>query len=107
MGRRLALLDVRMKEGNSKNLRPTGALAPFSRLAVEAPIVRTKSSLLWRPGALTSMMWVARPFVPLEGVAGTKFYDLTPRPITRSIAKQVEGLWVFWVMFLFDAKLGF
>ena len=46
-GRLASLLDVRMKEGNSKKLEVTGGVGSvFSRLAIEAPIVKDKSSFI-------------------------------------------------------------
>ena len=38
-------LDVRMKEGNNKKLALTGGIGTiFSRLSVEAPIIKNKAS---------------------------------------------------------------
>ncbi|MFM7487405.1 MAG: carboxypeptidase-like regulatory domain-containing protein, partial [Cytophagales bacterium] len=46
-GRLSSLLDVRMKEGNSKKFEATGGIGSiFSRLAIEAPIVKDKASFI-------------------------------------------------------------
>ncbi|MES2733032.1 MAG: TonB-dependent receptor [Bacteroidota bacterium] len=46
-GRLSSLLDVRMKEGNSKQLSASGGSSYlFSRLTVEAPIIKDKSSFI-------------------------------------------------------------
>ncbi|NND32554.1 MAG: TonB-dependent receptor plug domain-containing protein, partial [Saprospiraceae bacterium] len=46
-GRLSSILDVRMKEGNSKSLNINGGVGfIFSRLAIEAPIVKDKASFI-------------------------------------------------------------
>ena len=46
-GRLSSILDVRMKEGNNKNLAINGGIgAIFSRLSVEAPIIKDKASFI-------------------------------------------------------------
>ena len=46
-GRLSSILDVRMKEGNKKKLNINGGVGfIFSRLSVEAPIIKDKSSLI-------------------------------------------------------------
>ena len=46
-GRVASILDVRMKEGNSKQLAVNGGVGLiFSRLSIEAPIVKDKSSFI-------------------------------------------------------------
>ena len=74
-GRLASLLDVRMKEGNSKRFAASGGIGTvFSRLAVEAPIVQDKSSFVL--AARRSYIDIlARPF--LDDDAALNFYDVT------------------------------
>lgn len=77
-GRLASILDVRMKEGNSKRLEVTGGIGSvFSRLAVEGPIIKDKMSFI--VAARRSYIDVlARPFVPiLQNGGALNFYDLT------------------------------
>jgi hypothetical protein len=77
-GRLSSLLDVRMKEGNSKKTEVTGGIGTiFSRIAVEAPIVKDKSSFII--AARRSYIDIlARPFVKLLQDGGAlNFYDIT------------------------------
>ncbi len=77
-GRLSSILDVRMKEGNSKKLQVQGGIGTiFSRLSVEAPIVKDKASFLL--AARRSYIDVlAKPFLD-EDIQGSalNFYDLT------------------------------
>lgn len=77
-GRLASLLDVRMKEGNSKEFEANGGIGSlFSRLAVEAPIVKDKSSFIIA-GRRSYIDVLAKPFVPLLKDGGSLyFYDLT------------------------------
>jgi hypothetical protein len=77
-GRLSSLLDVRLKEGNSKKFSGQGGIgAIFSRLTLEAPIVKDKGSILI--AARRSYIDVlAKPF--LSGSLSNSqfyFYDLT------------------------------
>ncbi len=77
-GRLSSILDVRMKEGNSKQLAVQGGIGTiFSRLSVEAPIVKDKSSFLVA-GRRSYIDVLAGPFLE-DGLSGTRlnFYDLT------------------------------
>ncbi len=77
-GRLSSILDVRMKEGNNQNFEVQGGIGTiFSRLSVEAPIVKDKSSFLLA-GRRSYIDVLAAPFLSDE-FAGTKlnFYDLT------------------------------
>ncbi|MFM7328439.1 MAG: TonB-dependent receptor, partial [Bacteroidota bacterium] len=79
-GRLASLLDVRMKEGNSKKPEVTGGIGTvFSRLAVEAPIVKDKASFI--VAARRSYLDVlARPFTEIfSDGAALNFYDLTAK----------------------------
>ena len=77
-GRLSSILDVRMKEGNKKKLNINGGVGfIFSRLSVEAPIIKDKSSLI--VAARRSYIDViAKPFLS-ESLDGSElnFYDLT------------------------------
>lgn len=77
-GRLSSILDVRMKEGNKKQLEVNGGIGTiFSRLSVEAPIVKDKSSFIIA-GRRSYIDVLAAPFLPEEqGETVLNFYDLT------------------------------
>ena len=73
-GRLASLLDVRMKEGNSKRFSASGGIGTvFSRLALEAPIIKDKSSFILA-GRRSYVDLLARPFID---DAALNFYDVT------------------------------
>lgn len=77
-GRISSILDVRMKEGNSKQLNLNGGVGLiFSRLAVEAPIIKNKASFIVA-GRRSYIDVLAQPFLnnDLDGSI-LNFYDLT------------------------------
>ncbi|MEM6523731.1 MAG: carboxypeptidase-like regulatory domain-containing protein [Bacteroidota bacterium] len=75
-GRLSSILDVRMKEGNSKNLEVSGGVGTvFSRLAVQGPIKKDKSSFLVA-GRRSYVDILAAPFTD---DATLFFYDLTTK----------------------------
>ena len=77
-GRLSSILDVRMKEGNSKQFSMDGGVgAIFSRLSIEAPIVKDKASFIVA-GRRSYIDVLAKPFLndELEGSV-LNFYDLT------------------------------
>ncbi len=77
-GRLSSILDVRMREGNSKSFEAQGGIGTiFSRLAVEAPIVKDKGSFLLA-GRRSYIDVLAAPFLG-DDLGDTKlnFYDLT------------------------------
>ena len=77
-GRLSSILDVRMKEGNNKKLAVTGGVGLiFSRLAVEAPIIKDKASFI--VAARRSYIDIlAKPFLDGDLAESTlNFYDLT------------------------------
>src|ERR1041385_3332673 len=79
-GRLSSILDVRMKEGNSKKFETTGGIGTiFSRLAFEGPILKNKGSFI--VAARRSYIdIVARPFVKvLKDGGALNFYDLTAK----------------------------
>lgn len=77
-GRLASLLDVRMKEGNNKEFEANGGIGTiFSRLALEAPIVKDKGSFIVA-GRRSYIDVLAKPFVDvLQDGAKLNFYDLT------------------------------
>ncbi len=77
-GRLSSILDVRMKEGNNKKLEVNGGVGTiFSRLSVEAPIVKDKSSFIIA-GRRSYIDVLAKPFLNEDiGSAVLNFYDLT------------------------------
>ncbi|MEA5140878.1 TonB-dependent receptor [Arcicella rigui] len=79
-GRGASILDVRMKEGNAKKLEINGGIgAIFSRISIEAPIVKDKASFI--VAARRSYIDIlAKPFLTGDN-ANSKFnfYDLTAK----------------------------
>lgn len=79
-GRASSILDVRMKEGNAKQLEINGGIGfIFSRLSIEAPIVKDKASFI--VAARRSYIDVlAKPFLTgNQADAQFSFYDLTAK----------------------------
>lgn len=81
-GRVSSILDVRMKEGNNKKLEINGGIGTiFSRISIEAPIIKNKASFIIaaRRSYIDALI---KPFVkstsPLKG-ADFYFYDLTAK----------------------------
>ena len=77
-GRQSSILDVRMKEGNSKRFAASGGVgAIFSRLTLEAPIVKDKASFIVA-GRRSYIDILAKPFLNSD-LRNSKFnfYDLT------------------------------
>lgn len=77
-GRLSSILDVRMKEGNNKNLSMKGGIGSiFSRLSIEGPIAKDKSSFILA-GRRSYLDIIAKPFLSDElGETILNFYDLT------------------------------
>ncbi len=76
-GRIASILDVRMREGNAKELEVSGGvgLPVFSRLALQGPIVKDKASFLIA-GRRSYADLFAKPFTDN---ATLYFYDLTTK----------------------------
>lgn len=77
-GRISSILDVRMKEGNTKDFTMNGGVGViFSRLAIEAPIIKDKASFIVA-GRRSYIDILAKPFLN-DDLAGSvlNFYDLT------------------------------
>jgi hypothetical protein len=109
-GRLASILDVRMKEGNSKRLEVNGGIGTvFSRLSVEAPLIKDKASFI--VAARRSYIDIlARPFVDLLQDGGAlNFYDLTAKANYNIDSKnRIYASGYFGRdRFLFDANQGF
>ncbi len=81
-GRVSSILDIRMKEGNSKKLAVNGGVGTiFSRLSIEAPIVKDKVSFILA-GRRSYIDALVKPFVkkssPIKD-ADFFFYDATAK----------------------------
>lgn len=79
-GRLSSILDVRMKEGNNKKLAVQGGIgAIFSRLSIEAPIVKDKASFILA-GRRSYIDVLAKPFLNDDiNDSVLNFYDLTAK----------------------------
>lgn len=77
-GRISSILDIRMKEGNSKEFEVNGGVGSiFSRVAVEGPIIKDKASFIVA-GRRSYADILAKTFTnALEDGAALNFYDLT------------------------------
>lgn len=109
-GRLASILDVRMKEGNNKTFEANGGVGSlFSRLAIEAPIVKDKSSFIVA-GRRSYIDLLARPFASvLQDGGALNFYDLTLKTnytLNRKNKLYASGYFGRDV-FLFDADQGF
>jgi hypothetical protein len=79
-GRLASILDVRMKEGNEKKLEVNGGVGLiFSRLSIEAPIIKDKASFIIA-ARRSYFDFLAKPFLK-EDLKENKlnFYDLTAK----------------------------
>lgn len=81
-GRVSSILDVRMKEGNSKKMAVNGGVGTiFSRLSIEGPIIKDKMSFIIA-GRRSYIDALVKPFLkssnPLKN-ADFYFYDLTAK----------------------------
>lgn len=79
-GRLSSILDIRMKEGNNKKFTVNGGLGTvFSRLSLEGPIKKDKSSFIIAARRSYADV-LARPFTDvLDDGAALFFYDLTAK----------------------------
>lgn len=79
-GRLSSILDIRMKEGNSKEFSGQGGVGLlFSRLAIEAPIIKNKSSFIIAARRSYADV-LAKPFLSDDfDDAQFYFYDLTAK----------------------------
>jgi len=77
-GRLSSILDVRMKEGNNKKVAVSGGVGfIFSRLSIEAPIIKDKASFIIA-GRRSYIDVLSKPFLS-DDLSDTalNFYDLT------------------------------
>ncbi len=82
-GRASSVLDIRMKEGNNKKLEVNGGIGTiFSRLSIEAPIIKNKASFIVA-GRRSYIDVLAKPFLSKQqpDLKDSKFYfyDLTAK----------------------------
>ena len=109
-GRISSILDIRMKEGNNKEFDATGGVGTiFSRLAIEAPIVKDKASFI--VAARRSYIDVLTKLTSdvLDDGAALNFYDLTIKTnynINKNNRVFVSG-YLGRDVFKFDEQQGF
>jgi hypothetical protein len=105
-GRLSSILDVRMKEGNAKELEVSGGVGTvFSRLAVQGPIKKKKASFIIA-GRRSYVDILAKPFT---GDATLYFYDLTTKVnynINQNNRLYLSGYFGRDI-FKFDERQGF
>lgn len=80
-GRLSSVVDIRMKEGNSKKIHGEGGIGLIaSRLTLEGPIVKDKTSFMIS-GRRTYIDVLTRPLIRAQGDvdAGYYFYDLNAK----------------------------
>src|SRR5690554_5701221 len=80
-GRLSSVVDIRMKEGNTKEIHGEGGIGLIaSRLTVEGPIVKDKTSFMIS-GRRTYIDVLTRPIIRAQGDidAGYYFYDLNAK----------------------------
>ena len=109
-GRISSILDIQMKEGNMKEPNVQGGIGTiFSRLTVEAPIVKDKASFIVA-GRRSYADVLAKPFTDvLDEGAALNFWDLTIKAnynFDRQNRLYLSGYWGR-DKFLFDENQGF
>lgn len=109
-GRISSILDIQMKEGNLKKPSVQGGVGTiFSRLTVEAPIIKDKASFILA-GRRSYADVLAKPFTDvLDDGAALNFWDLTAKAnynINQRNRVYLSGYWGRDV-FLFDENQGF
>jgi hypothetical protein len=106
-GRVSSILDVKMKEGNSKKMEVNGGVGfIFSRLSVEAPIVKDKASFI--VAARRSYIDIlAKPFLSGDlKDAKLNFYDLTAKLNYKISEKDVVFLSGYFGRDVFGGDFG-
>jgi hypothetical protein len=107
-GRLSSILDVRMKEGNSKELDVSGGIGTiFSRLSIEAPLFKEKGSFIVA-GRRSYIDVLAKPF--LNGDLRDSrfyFYDLSAKGNLRIDDKNTVFLSGYFGRDVFGAQFGF
>lgn len=107
-GRGSSILDVKMKEGNSKKMEVHGGIGViFSRLSIEAPIVKDKASFI--VAARRSYIDVlAKPFLTgSSSDAKFSFYDLTAKVNYNINTKNTFYLSGYFGRDVFGSGFGF
>ncbi|WP_128546544.1 TonB-dependent receptor [Larkinella soli] len=107
-GRISSILDVRMKEGNSKRTTVSGGIgAIFSRLTVEQPLFRGKGSFIIA-GRRSYADVLAKPFLKGD-LKGSRFffYDLTAKANYRINDKNTIYASGYLGRDVFGADFGF
>lgn len=110
-GRLSSILDIRMKEGNSKKLELNGGIGTiFSRFSVEGPIIKDKMSFIVA-GRRSYIDVLAKPFLkakyPDLGNAKFYFYDLTAKINYRINNKNTVFASSYFGRDVFGAGFGF
>lgn len=109
-GRLSSILDVRMKEGNSKQFTMNGGIGLiFSRLSLEAPIIKDKASFIVA-GRRSYADILAKPFLDEEFKnSALNFYDLTVKTNYKISEKDRLFLSGYFGRdnFVFDDQAGF
>lgn len=107
-GRISSILDVRMKEGNSKKLEVSGGLGTiFSRFAVESPLFNKKGSFIVA-GRRSYIDVLAKPFLNNElKDSRFYFYDLTAKANYQVNDKNTVYLSGYFGRDVFGADFGF
>lgn len=107
-GRASSILDVKMKEGNAKKLEVNGGVGViFSRLSIEAPIVKDKASFI--VAARRSYIDVlAKPFLTGDNAnAAFSFYDLTAKVNYNINSKNTVFMSGYFGRDVFGTGFGF
>ncbi len=109
-GRVSSILDIRMKEGNNKRLEVNGGIGSiFSRVSIEAPIIKDKMSFI--VAARRSYIDVlAKPFLKNRpGLKDAKFYfyDVTAKINYRINDKNTVFASGYFGRDVFGAGFGF
>lgn len=109
-GRLSSILDIRMKEGNNKKYEVSGGIGTiFSRIAVEGPIKKDKSSFIIAARRSYADV-IAKTFTnALEDDMGLHFYDLTAKTNFNINKKNTVFLSAYTGrdVFKFDKYQGF
>ncbi|MES2795947.1 MAG: TonB-dependent receptor [Bacteroidota bacterium] len=107
-GRISSILDVKMKEGNSKKLEVNGGIGViFSRISLEAPLFKNKASFI--VAARRSYIDVlAKPFLKGD-IKDSKFnfYDLTAKFNYKISEKDVVFISGYFGRDVFGSQFGF
>ena len=112
-GRLSSILDIRMKDGNSKRTSISGGIGSiFSRFTLESPIVKDKSSfILALRRSYADILF--RPFIKnssfLDDDAALNFYDLTAKSnfeLNENNTLYISS-YIGRDIFKFDARQGF